>query len=254
MSLVRVIPTLLIQGEGLVKTREFKNPVYVGDPINAVRIFNEKEVDELVLLDIAATQEARDPKYAWLKDIVSESFMPIGYGGGIRSADQAKKVFDAGVEKIVLNTASFDLRLVEAIARIYGSQSVVVSIDAKKNFFGGYSVYSNAGKVKHKEKPDEMARNVVNAGAGELVIQSIDREGSMAGYDLELVKSITASVNVPVVASGGAGTLAHLQDAITIARASAVAAGSMFVFKGKHRAVLISYPPEGELQSLNLNS
>lgn len=250
MSEIRVIPTLLLKGKGMVKTINFKNPNYLGDPINAVRIFNEKEVDELVLLDIFATRENRDPNYQWIKDIVSESFMPIGYGGGIKNIEQIKKIFDLGVEKIILNSASFDFDLLSKAASIYGEQSIVVSIDVKKSLFGGYNVYSNSGQDKHKYKPDEFAKQVVSSGAGEIIIQSIDHEGLMKGYDLTLTKLVSSSVNVPIVASGGAGDLQHLKEAVIEGGASAVTAGSLFVYKGKHNAVLINYPSVTELQNL----
>jgi len=241
MSLTRVLPVLLLQDGGLVKTRNFKNPVYIGDPINAVRIFNEKEVDELVLLDIAATREHRDPHYDMIRDIVSESFMPIGYGGGIRNLDQIHQLYQTGVEKIILNSSAFDFALIEQAASKYGNQAVTVSIDVRKAFFGGYTVYTHNGTQKHKISPDHFARQLVEAGAGELIIQSIDREGSMEGFDLELTRLVSDAVDVPVVASGGAGSADHLRQALHEGGASAVAAGSLFVFKGKHRAVLISY-------------
>lgn len=241
MSLVRVLPVLLLDNGGLVKTRQFKDPVYLGDPINAVRIFNEKEVDELILLDISATRDQREPDYTTIRDIVSESFMPIGYGGGIRSLDHIHKLYQTGVEKMVLNSASFDFDLINQAASKYGSQAVSISIDVRKSFFGGYSVYTHNGTQKHSISPEKFARQVVDAGAGEIIIQSIDREGSMTGYDLGLIKMVADAVDVPVVASGGAGTQEHFRQALDQAGASAVAAGSMFVFKGKHRAVLISY-------------
>ncbi|MEO9023065.1 MAG: AglZ/HisF2 family acetamidino modification protein [Ginsengibacter sp.] len=250
MNLIRVIPTLLLKGEGLVKTQQFKNPVYIGDPINAVKIFNEKEVDELVLLDITATAEKRDPKYTWIGDIVSESFMPIGYGGGVKNIEQAKKLFDTGIEKLIINTASLNNELISSLAAIYGSQSIVVCIDVRKNLLGKYQVYTNAGTEKHKISPDIMAKTVVEAGAGEIIIQSIDREGTMKGYDLDLIKMVSEIVNVPVVASGGAGTQDHLREAIQIGGASSVTAGSMFVFKGKHRGILINYPTSNDLKNL----
>lgn len=248
MSFVRIIPTLLLKGSGLVKTQQFKNPVYIGDPINAVRIFNEKEVDELVLLDITATPEKQEPKYSWIKDIVRESFMPIGYGGGIQNAEQAKRLFDIGVEKIILNSAATNEQLIEQLAKIYGSQSIVVCIDVRKSLLGGYSCYIESGKTKIKYAPDEFARKSTAAGAGEIIIQSIDREGTMKGFDLQLIKSVCNAVNVPVVATGGAGSIDDLKSAVIEGKASAVAAGSLFVFKGKHRAVLINYPSEQTLK------
>lgn len=250
MKMVRVIPILLLKNNGLVKTQNFKRPVYIGDPINAVRIFNEKEVDELVLLDTDASTEGRDPKFGWIKDIVSESFMPIGYGGGISNASHAKKLFDLGVEKIILNSHSDNFSLIEELANIYGSQSIVISIDVKRSLLGGQHLYKKNGTIRIKEGLEDFTRNVVNAGAGEVIIQSIDKEGTMSGYDIGLIKSVSSCVNVPVVASGGAGSIEDLKKAIYEGGASAVAAGSMFVFKGKHKAVLISYPKPDELSSL----
>jgi len=250
MSLVRVIPTLLLKNKGVVKTQQFKNPVYIGDPINAVRIFNEKEVDELVLLDITATTENKEPRYDWIKDIVSESFMPIGYGGGIKNIEQAKRLFDTGIEKLIINSQALDTQLIANLANIYGNQSIVVCIDARKNFLGGYSTYTLAGTKKSKLSPDKLAQMVVEAGAGEIIIQSIDREGTMKGFDIELTRLVSQAVNVPIVASGGAGTLHDLKEAIHLGEASAVSAGSMFVFKGKHRGVLINYPKPSELNNL----
>lgn len=252
MSLVRVIPTLLLKEEGLVKTINFDNPNYIGDPINAVRIFNEKEVDELVLLDIEATKEKREPNYSRIKEIVSESFMPIAYGGGLTSIEQIKKVFDLGVEKVVLNSAAFNIDLISSASLIYGSQSIVISIDAKKDLLGNYNVYTECGRKKHKISPDEFSKMVVNAGGGEIIIQSIDKDGMMKGYDIKLVKHVSKSVDVPVVALGGAGCFEHFKEAICIGEASAVAAGSLFVYKGKHKGVLINYPSFNEIKTLAL--
>lgn len=249
--MIRLIPILLLKDNGLVKTRAFKNPVYVGDPINAVRIFNEKEVDELILCDIDASLSNRDPNYSRIKDIVSECFMPVGYCGGISSIDHIKKLFDLGIEKVVINTALFNFELVSQAASIYGSQSIVASIDAKKSFFGTYHVYTKSGTKKHSLAPDLFAQQLVKAGVGEIIIQSIDKEGSMLGYDLELTRSVADSVNVPVIASGGAGNMQHIADAISLGKASSVAAGSFFIFKGKHKAVLINYPSQSEILKLN---
>lgn len=249
--MIRLIPVLLLKGKGLVKTSKFKNPVYIGDPINAVRIFNEKEVDELVLCDIDASILQREPNYPWIKDIVSESFMPVGYGGGIRNMEQIRKIFDLGVEKVILNSAAFDFKLISQAAAIYGNQSIVGCIDAKKSFFGTYIVYSKSGSIKHNTTPDEFAKQLVSAGVGEIIIQSIDNEGSMNGFDLDLTQSITSVVNVPVVASGGAGNMQHISDVLDKGKASSVAAGSFFVFKGKHKAVLINYPKQEEIKALN---
>jgi cyclase len=245
----RVIPTLLMDDDGLVKTLKFKNPRYIGDPINAVRIFNNKEVDELVLLDITATAEKRDPKFESIAEIVSEAFMPIGYGGGINNMSQIERLFKIGIEKIILNSVAFqDEKLIKNAADIYGNQSVVVSIDVKKDFFGTYQIYSNNGKVKQKIELTQALQKFQDLGAGEIMINSIDREGTMSGYDLKLINEVSKSLKVPVVASGGAGNIDHLIEAID-AGASAVAAGSMFVYQGIHRAVLISYVNLDEVQA-----
>lgn len=238
----RVIPVLLWSRGGLVKTVRFANPTYVGDPINAIRILNEKEVDELVLLDIDASREKRGPNHALVAKVASECFMPLCYGGGIRSYDDAAALFAVGVEKILVNTLAFtNPRAVEEIAKRFGAQSIVVGIDVKKRLFG-QQVYVTAGTDRTGAAPVEYARRVVACGAGELLVNSIDRDGTMSGYDLELLQSVSQAVNVPVVACGGAGSLQHFAEAVRAGGASAVAAGSMFVFYGKHRAVLINYP------------
>lgn len=250
MFMKRVIPVLLLKGRGLYKTRQFKNPVYVGDPINILRIFNDKEVDEIAILDIAASHENRGPDFEQIANIVSESFMPLAYGGGVSTYDHAMKLFSLGVEKVILNSHAIENpRLIEQIASSAGSQSVVVAIDAKKPLIGGWQVYSHGGTKKTGLHPVVWARQAVEHGAGELAITSISHEGEMQGYDLELVRMIVKETNVPVIAHGGAGSVRDLQDGIA-AGASAVAAGSMFIFQGPHRAVLISYPNETELNRM----
>lgn len=251
MNQVRVIPVLLLKGKGLYKTINFKNPIYLGDPINAVRIFNEKEVDELVLLDIDASKKNVGPNFDYIQSIVSESFMPVGYGGGISTIEQIKKLFDLGIEKVILNTNSFNLPLLEEAVSIYGSQSIVACIDIRKNFFGGYSVWSKSGSIKQKMSPIDLAVQLTKVGVGELIIQSIDMEGTMLGFDIELIKSITKAVNVPVIATGGAGKFEDLILAIDKGGASAVAAGSIFVFKGKLKAVLINYLNKSQVEIIS---
>jgi cyclase len=241
--LTRLIPCLLLRGNGLVKTKKFKDSVYVGDPINAVRIFSEKEVDELVILDIDATREGREPNYELIAEIAGECFMPVAYGGGISTLAQARKLIRCGIEKVVINSASVDsTSFIREIADIFGSQAVVGSIDAKKTLFGGHHVFVKSGTVDTKLKPEDHAASLEQAGVGEIFLTSIDCDGQMRGYDIELIKKVTAKVNVPVVACGGAGTLDHMRRAMSESGASAVSAGSMFVFYGKHRAVLINYP------------
>ena len=250
MSLLRISPLLLIKNTGLVKTVSFKNPVYIGDPINAVRIFNEKEVDELTLLDIYASLENRGPSYELIKDIVSESFMPISYGGGVKNLEQMNKIFSLGVEKVVLNSAALDFDLIKEASAMFGSQSIVVCIDARRAIFGGYSSFILGGTKKINFPPDILAQKAVDAGAGEIIIQSIDKDGTMKGLDLSLISMISNAVNVPVVAAGGAGTLDHLKEAVIQGGASAVAAGSLFIYRGKHKAVLINYPSQEVINQL----
>ena len=247
----RVIPCLLLQDRGLVKTVKFKNPKYLGDPINIVRIFNDKEVDELVFLDIQATKENRSPAFDLLKNITSECFMPLGYGGGIRSMDDVRQLLSIGIEKIILNTSAVENpALIRSVADYAGSQSVVISMDVKKNRLGKYEVYTRCGKKGTGLDPVRHAVEVERMGAGEILINSIDRDGMMEGYDLELIRQVSEAVGIPVVACGGAGTIRHLRDAIKLGGASAAAAGSMFVFQGPLRGVLISYPNPQELKTL----
>lgn len=249
MLRTRVIPCLLLHGEGLVKTTRFKEPRYIGDPINAIRIFNDKEVDELILLDISASREGRGPAISAIRDIASECFMPVGYGGGIRSLADAREVLALGIEKIIVNTMALRRpELVAEIAREFGAQAVVVSIDARKKLIGGYEVMAAGATEKTGFAPVEHAKRMVELGAGEIFLNAIDRDGTASGYDIALVRSVAQAVTVPVIACGGAGSLADFNAAVSDGHASAVAAGSMFVFHGKHRAVLISYPTRAELE------
>lgn len=242
----RVIPVLLLKGRGFVKTTNFKNPVYLGDPINIVKIFNEKEVDEIVILDIAASIEKRLPQFELIKEIVTEAFMPVTYGGGLNEVEDVKKLFRNGIEKVSLNSITYsNPLLIKDIVKFAGSQSVVVSMDVKRNFFGKYELYSMGGKVKTNKDISKHIIDIVNLGAGEILINSIDRDGTMTGYDLDLVKMITKTVDIPVIVCGGAKNKFDLKLAIDNG-ASAAAAGSMFVFQGKHKAVLISYPSLNE--------
>lgn len=245
----RVIPCLLLDGGRLVKTTRFKDPVYVGDPINAVKIFNDKEADELVLLDVGATRGGRGPNLELLARISREAFMPMAYGGGIRSLEQAREVSALGYEKVVVNAAAReDPALLGRLAAELGSQSVVASIDVVRE--GGRARAWDHARARPLDRdPLDLARALVAAGAGELLVTSVDREGSLSGYDLELVRQVAAAVDVPVVAQGGAGSLEHLRAAIE-AGASAAAAGAMFVFHGRRRAVLITYPAPAALAGL----
>jgi cyclase len=247
----RVIPCLLLSGRGLVKTTAFKAPRYLGDPRNTVRIFNEKEVDELVLLDIRATVSDKRPEFELIEEIVAEAFMPIGYGGGIRSLEECSRIFALGVEKVVLNShAVHNPAFVTQVAKEFGSQSIVVSIDAKKKLLGGFQVVTHAGSRATGHDARQLARVMQDAGAGEILIQSIDRDGTMKGYQLDLIKEVVDAVTIPVVACGGAGSIADLEAAVRIGGASAAAAGSMFVFHGRHKAVLVSFPSRQELAGM----
>jgi cyclase len=247
----RVLPCLLLRGSGLVKTVRFKNPTYIGDPRNAVRIFNEREVDELVLFDITASVAGGPPQFQLIEEIVSEAFMPVAYGGGLRTIDDARKVLALGVEKVIFCTAAIENpALIEETARVFGSQSVLVCIDVGTTLFGRREVYTHGGRKRARTDPVQCARQMESAGAGELIVNSIDRDGTMSGFDIELIRSVAGAVRVPVIACGGAGTLHDLREATTAGGASAVAAGSFFVFHGKHRAVLINYPEPQTLAEL----
>ena len=235
---------------GLVKTRLFKDAKYVGDPVNAIRIFNEKEVDELMVLDIVASKEGMEPDYRMIGQFAGECFMPLCYGGGIRTLDHAQRIFALGVEKVCLQSAALDRpAIVTEIAGQFGNQSVVVSVDVKRDWLGRPKLYqSRTGKTLGRDWLSFL-RSAVDAGAGEVVLNAVDRDGEMGGYDIELIRQAAEAVSVPLIALGGAGTPDHLREAVT-AGASAVAAGAMFVFYGPHRAVLISYPPYSELEKL----
>ena len=245
----RVIPALLLKGQGLVKTVKFKEPKYLGDPINIVRIFNDKEVDELVLLDITATPEKRGPQFDLLKNIASEAFIPLAYGGGIRSMDDVKKLLSIGIEKLIMNTSAMETpSLVREVADHAGSQAAVVSMDVKKGLLGKYEVFTHCGQKKTGLDPLKHAVEMERMGVGEIIINSIDRDGTMQGYDIDLVRKVADAVRVPVVACGGAGNLSHVSEVIKQGHASAAAAGSIFVFQGPLRGVLISYPTPKELK------
>lgn len=238
----RVIPCLLLTGGGLVKTVRFAAPGYVGDPINAVRIFNEKEVDELVLLDIEASRQSRGPDFARIEDIVNEAFMPIAYGGGVATLAQAQQLVRLGVEKVVVNkTALGGYGLLREMADQLGSQAVVMAVDVKRDWLGRYRVYDATSGATNNLDLIAHVQAAVGNGAGEIFLNDVTRDGVGQGYDLELLRKVSSAVSVPVIACGGAGTLAHLREAIG-AGVSAVAAGSMFVYLGKHRAVMINYP------------
>ncbi len=239
----RIIPCLLVHNKGLVKTVNFKNPKYVGDPINAVKIFNEKEVDELIVLDIDATVEKRKPNFQMIKNLATECRMPLCYGGGVTTPEDAKKIIKLGAEKVALSAAAIENPgLIKTIGKEVGVQSIVVVIDVKKKgIFGKYEVFTHNGKKSTGLNPVEFAKNIEKIGVGEIVINSIDQEGTMKGYDFKLFESIRKYISVPLTIMGGAGSSEHIKEALNKFGVIGAAAGSLFVFKGKYRAVLIQY-------------
>jgi cyclase len=246
----RVIPALLLRNNGLVKTLRFKDPKYVGDPINAIHIFNEKEVDELMVLDIMASKDRREPNYALIEQFAGECFMPLAYGGGVRTVEQAKQIFSLGVEKVCIQTAALENPgLISELSERFGSQSVMVSVDIKKNLFGKRCVFTSAkGKLLSNPWLNTL-RSLVDAGAGEVLLNAVDKDGTLSGPDLALIREASAAVDVPLIAVGGISSLNDIKAAVQ-AGASAVAAGAFFVFHGPHRAVLITYPSPTELSNL----
>jgi cyclase len=247
----RIIPSLLLHENGLVKTVNFKDPKYVGDPINAVKIFNEKQVDELVFFDIDATVLNREPDYSLIEKLANQSRMPLCYGGGVKTVEQAQKIFSLGIEKIALSSAVIqNPSIVTQIAERVGSQSVIVVLDVKKKLFGGYEVYTNNGKKATGINPIKFAQELESLGAGELVINSIDQDGIMKGYDLNLIDKVVENITIPVTVLGGAGSLKDIETVIEKNGVIGVAAGSLFVFRGPYKAVLINYPNQEEKNNL----
>lgn len=248
MNKTRVIPVLLLRGKGLVKTVKFKDPKYIGDPINSVRIFNEKEVDELVFVDITATPEGRGPDFDLLADIAGEAFMPMAYGGGITTLEQVQRIFALGFEKVVIDTAAYTApQLIRDAVAIYGSQSIVGCVDVRRTLLGRYELSSHAGKTRQPLGLKEHVVELERLGVGEIIVNAVDRDGTQSGYDLKLIREVSSAVSVPVVACGGASGIDDFVAAVHEGGASAVAAGSLFVFVGPHRAVLINYPARTEL-------
>lgn len=249
MLRTRIIPVLLLRNESLVKTVRFGKFTYVGDPCNTLRIFNELEVDELLFLDITATRERRGPNLKVLADIANECFMPLGYGGGVRTLDQAKSIFDIGFEKIAVNTYAVEHpEFMTELAKYYGNQAVIASIDIKKGFLGKNLVQTYSGRHRTILDPVAWAKELESRGAGEILLTAIDREGTWSGFDLELVNSVADAVSIPVIAHGGAGTLAHIGEVVRQAGASAVALGSMVVFQKKGMGVLVNFPEKNQLE------
>lgn len=247
----RIIPCLLVHDKGLVKSVQFKNHKYVGDPINAVRIFNEKEVDELMVIDIDATVENREPDYKMIENLAAECRMPLCYGGGVKTVAQAQRIFSLGVEKIAVSAAAIaDISLIKKMGDVVGSQSVVVVVDVKKKLLGGYEVYTHNGKKKTGKNPFEYVKELEKAGAGEIVINAIDQDGTMKGYDLPLIEKVREAITIPMSVLGGAGSLQDIGQLISKFGIIGAAAGSLFVFVGKYKAVLINYPNREEKDKL----
>ena len=248
MLRTRVIPCLLLRNDSLVKTVRFGKFGYIGDPANTCRIFNELEVDELTFLDISASKQGREPDYRVLTDIANECFMPVSYGGGISSVAIAERILKLGFEKIILNTHSLsNPTLITEISRVFGSQSVIVSIDVKANFWKKQHCLGRSGTIDSKRQPVDWAKEVQQRGAGEILLTSIDREGTWSGFDLELIRQVTDAVSIPVIAHGGAGNLQHIGAAIKIGHASAVALGSMVVYQKQGMGVLVNFPDKTDL-------
>jgi imidazole glycerol-phosphate synthase subunit HisF len=247
----RVIPCLLLKDNGLVKSVRFKDYIYVGDPLNAVKIFNEKKADELIFLDIKATSEKRTIDVNLVRKIGEECNMPFAVGGGIQNTKQIRELLKAGAEKVCINSYAFEnINFIRIASEEFGSSTIVVSIDVKKNKFGKLQVYTHSGTKATGTDAAEYAEKIAQMGAGEIIINSLDFDGTMQGYNLKLINKVANSVDIPVVALGGAGSLNDLKAAIEIGNASAVAAGSLFVFHGPMKAVLINFPAQQELLEL----
>lgn len=247
----RIIPSLLVHKNGLVKTVNFKHPKYVGDPINAVKIFNEKEVDELAVFDIDATIQGKEPDYFLIERLANQSRMPLCYGGGVKTVEQAQRIFALGIEKIALSSAVIQRpELISEIAERVGSQSVIVVLDVKKKVFGGYEVYTHNAKRATNINPFEYAEKAQKLGAGEIIINSIDQDGMMKGYDMTLIDKVRERITIPITVLGGAGSLVDIEKVIHRHGVIGVAAGSLFVFKGVYKAVLINYPAREEKEEI----
>lgn len=244
----RVVPCLLLKEKGLYKTIKFKNPKYLGDPINTLRLFNGKEVDEVIILDIMASINGSGPNLGYLKKLTNECFMPICYGGGITTIEQVEATFKIGIEKVSFNTALYtNPELIKVASKNFGAQSIVASIDVKKKFFGNYSVFIKGGSIDLKIDPIEYVKRAEDLGVGEILINSIDHDGMMNGYNFELIENVSSVASVPVIGCGGAGCLEDCVKAVNHG-ASAAAAGSLFVYYGSQKAVLINYPTQEDLK------
>lgn len=250
MHKIRVIPLLLLRNWGIEKSIRFQEFVYIGSPINAARVFNGRNVDELILVDIVATAEGRGPRTEIIRQIAEETCMPLSAGGGIRQVQQIRELLAAGADRVVINTAAVESpHVIHDGAEQFGSQCIVVSIDAKRHPDGRYEVFTHGGKTPTGQDPLDLALRAQQLGAGEILLTSIDRDGTMSGYDLELTRRVADALTIPVIACGGAGSVAHLAQAVEQGHASAVAAGAFFLFYGRRRTVLITYPSDDELRT-----
>jgi imidazole glycerol-phosphate synthase subunit HisF len=248
--LPRVIPVLLLHKGGLYKTLKFRDPIYVGDPINAIKVFNDKEVDELIFLDIDASSTNAEPNFSLISKLTSECFMPLCYGGGIKSLGQIQKLLRLGVEKVAINKMAVqEPDFIKQASQQFGSSTIVVSVDYKKDILGRNRVFIRNGRIKTRFNPVEFVKMMEEFGAGEILLNSIERDGMMNGYDIKILSDFSGSLGIPLIICGGAGKIKHFEEAVRF-NASAVAAGSMFVFFGKHKAVLISYPSISDLKSI----
>ena len=247
MLRTRIIPCLSLLNLGLVKTIKFQNPRYIGDPINAIKLFNDLEVDELAFVDISATRDKKGINFSLINKIVSECFMPLAIGGGVKTISDIKSIIKLGVEKVIINSeAAINPSFIMEASDILGKQSVVVSIDVKKNIFGKYQVFIESGTICTKYSPVDFAILMEEMGAGEILLNSIDRDGMMKGYDIDIIRKVSENINIPLVALGGAGSLNDFKQAIEKGNASAVSSGSMFVYHGKKNGILINYPTQEE--------
>lgn len=251
MLIPRVIPALLLDKGAFVKTRKFKKPNYVGDPVNVINLFNRFEVDEIALLDIRASLEGREPDFALIEQLASECWVPLAYGGGLKTWESIQRVFRIGVEKLIFNTtASEQPDLIRKAASVYGSQAIVGSIDVKRNLWGHHECWIKSGTKGLKVSPVKQALQLQDLGVGEILLMNIDRDGEMSGFDLELIRQVTEAIDIPLIACGGAGSREDLSGPIQQSNASAVAAGSLFVYQNKERGVLINYPERSVLEFL----
>ena len=246
----RVIPVLLLRNKGLVKTIQFGNGKYIGDPLNAIRILNDKECDELIFLDIDASKQNRSPNFDYIKSIASECFMPLAYGGGIRTLCDVETLFKIGVEKVIINSEALrNILLIKLASEKFGNQSIVVSIDVTRTLMGAYKIFSHSSIKHHHTSLYSYLSVVIGAGAGEIMLNNVNKDGMMSGYDLKLIHKVSNEIPVPLSICGGAGKFEDLIEGIK-AGASAVVAGSLFVYHGPHKAVLINYPSQLELKKL----